>query len=267
VTEDGRGAVRYRTSHDVLRIVLDRPDRRNAMSAEMVASLVDALEKAAIDDSLRAVVVAGAGEDFCSGVDWVAANASGERPRTGQLARRIPLQAHRVIQLLQDVQLPVVCAVRGWAAGFGLGLALAADFAIATRSARFWAPFTQRGFTPDSGSTWLLPRLVGVAQAKELLLLGRKITGAEAADMRLIYHAVEDADLDSAVAALVDELARGPTAALGLAKALINGATQRTLAEALVDESVALELACRTLDFKEGLSAFAERRDPEFRGR
>jgi 2-(1,2-epoxy-1,2-dihydrophenyl)acetyl-CoA isomerase len=267
VTDEGSGAVRSSRTHDVLRIVMDRTDRRNAMSAAMVATLIGALEEAAVDDGLRAVIVEGAGGDFCAGVDWVSSNASGERPRAGQLARRIPLQAHRVIQLLQDIQLPVICAVQGWAVGFGLGMALAADFTIATRSARLWAPFTQRGFTPDSGSTWLLPRLVGVARAKELLLLGRKISGAEAADMGLIHRAVDDADLEPCVSALVEELAGGPTVALGLGKTLINAAAQRTLPEALLDESVALEIACRTRDFREGLSAFVERRDPEFRGR
>ena len=116
-----------------------------------------------------------------SGADWVASNAAGTRPRTGSLQRRTTLQAHRLIELLIEIQLPVVCAVRGWAAGLGFQLALAADFTIASESACFWEPFIERGFSADSGATWLLPRLVGVARAKELLLLGRKLSGAEAA--------------------------------------------------------------------------------------
>lgn len=264
----GDGEVRREREGDVLRLTLDRPARRNALSAGMVAALVTALEDAAVDDTLRAVLLRGAGTDFCAGADWVAANAgNGERPRAGHLARRVPLGAHRVIQLLHDLRLPVVCAVRGWAVGLGLGIALAADFTVAADDTRFWAPFSRRGFTPDSGSTWMLPRLIGIARAKELLLLAREITGADAAGLGLIHRAVPDADLDNVASDLADDLARGPTVALGLAKALVNASAQRTLADSLAEEAATLELSSRTLDFREGLRAFAERRDPEFRGR
>ncbi len=237
------------------------------MSAEMVTTLVEVLEEATVDDALRALVIEGAGEDFCAGMDWVTTNEQDGRPRTGHLLRRTPLRAHRIIQLLHDMHLPVVCAVQGWAAGLGMGMALAADFTVATRSAVFWAPFTRRGFTPDSGSTWLLPRLIGMARAKEILLLGRELTGADAAEMGLIHRAVERDELASAVLDLAGELANGPTVALGLAKAALHGAANQTLADAMVDETMRLELACRTLDFKEGLRAFADRRDPGFSGR
>ena len=251
----------------VLRLVLDRPARRNAVSTEMIATLVAALEAAAVDDELRVIALTGAGPDFCSGVDWVATNDAGRRPRAGHLTRRTPLGAHRVIQLLHDVQLPVVCAVRGWAVGFGLGLALAADFTVAASDATFWAPFARRGFTPDSGSTWVLPRLVGVARAKELLLLGRQIDGARAESLGLIHRAVDGHALDTAVAGLVAELAAGPTVALGLAKAAIHASLEGPLDRAMAGEVRALELAARTSDFKEGLSAFRERREPTFEGR
>ena len=137
-----------------------------------------------------------AGDDFCTGRRLGRDQHAREglrdapRPRTGSIQRRTPLQAHRLIELLVEVQLPVVCAVRGWAAGLGCQIALAADFTVATESSRFWEPFLQRGFTPDSGATWLLPRLVGVARAKELLLLGRELSGREAADWGLIHRAV-----------------------------------------------------------------------------
>jgi 2-(1,2-epoxy-1,2-dihydrophenyl)acetyl-CoA isomerase len=251
----------------VLRLVLDRPSRRNAVSAEMITTLVRALEAAAVDDELRAIVLTGAGPDFCSGVDWVATNDTGRRPRAGHLTRRTPLQAHRVVQLLHEVQLPVVCAVRGWAVGFGLGLALAADFTVAASTATFWAPFTERGFTPDSGSTWFVPRLVGVARAKELLLLGRRIDGTRAETLGLIHRAVEDDALDAVVEELVAELAAGPTVALGLAKSAIHAALDGPLDRAMAGEVRALELAARTSDFREGLSAFRERRAPSFEGR
>ena len=109
------------------------------------------------------------------------------------------MQAHRLIEVISTIQVPVVCAVRGWAAGLGFQLALAADFTIASDTARFWEPFCPRGFTPDSGATWFLPRLVGVARAKELLMLGRELSGTEAAEWGLILRCVADGELDAGV--------------------------------------------------------------------
>jgi 2-(1,2-epoxy-1,2-dihydrophenyl)acetyl-CoA isomerase len=257
------------TSRDgaVLHIVLDRTGRRNALSHTMIDTLIDVLVKAASDDGLRAVHVSGAGSDFCAGMDWVGSNSGGQRPRTGDLVRRIPHTAHRVIELVHTLHLPVVCTVRGWAAGMGANLALAADFTVAASDAVFWEPFLDRGFSPDSGSTWLLPRLVGVARAKEMLLLGEKIDGATAAQWGLIHHSADDADLDGTVAALLDRLASGPTVAIGLAKQAINYGQHATLNQAMTQELFNLELSCRTSDFKEGLAAFRERRTPGFTGR
>src|SRR5262249_57841548 len=111
-----------------------------------------------------------------AGADWVAVNsAGGQRPRTGNLVRRIPHAAHRVIELVHSIQLPVVCSVQGWAVGMGCNLALAADFTVATTDAVFWEPFVERGFSPDSGATWLGPRLVGLARARRMLLLGARV--------------------------------------------------------------------------------------------
>lgn len=252
----------------VLHIRLDRPERKNALHLDAVARIVDALEQASLDDALRAVLLRSSGADFCAGSDWVASNtAGGPRPRTGSVQRRTPLQAHRIIQLLVEIQLPVVCVVRGWAAGLGCQLALAADFTVASTTSRFWEPFLQRGFSPDSGATWLLPRLVGVARAKELLLLGRELSGTEAAEWGLIHRAVPDGDLEATADELVTRLASAPTVALGLTKRCIHRALEGSLVEAMEAESNALELSSRTGDFKEGLSAFRESRPPRFEGR
>jgi 2-(1,2-epoxy-1,2-dihydrophenyl)acetyl-CoA isomerase len=254
--------------HGVLRIRLDRPERKNALPAAGAVRIVRALEDASTDESLRAVLLTGAGGDFCSGADWVSTNtAGGERPRTGAIQRRTAVQAHRLVGVLAEVQLPVVCAVRGWAAGLGCQLALVADVTVAADDARFWEPFLQRGFTPDSGATWLLPRLVGVARAKELLLLGRRLTGSEAAEWGLVHRAVPETDLDATAEELVSRLASGPTVAIGLTKRALHRALEGSLSEALEAEANALELSSRSPDFKEGLAAFRESRPPDFTGR
>lgn len=261
------GSVTTSRADSTLRIILDRPSRRNSLNHQMIDDLVGILSAAAYDDSLRAIAITGAGDDFCTGADWVATNDSGQRPRTGDLVRRIPHTAHRVIELVATIQLPVVCAVRGWAVGLGCNLALAADFTIADTGATFWEPFISRGFTPDSGATWLLPRLAGVARAKRMLLLGEQVTGSQAADWGLIHDAVAANQLDTAVDSLLARLAAGPTVAIGLAKQAIAYGQHATLAQSLNQELSNLELSCRTTDFKEGLAAFRERRDPNFQGR
>lgn len=260
--------VHFSTADAVLRITLDRPSHRNSLTAVSVRAIVEALERAAADDSLRAVLFDSSGPDFCSGADVVAANPEGgDRPRIGNLQRRTAVQAHRLMELLTSIQLPVVCAVRGWAAGLGCQLALAADFTVAAETATFWEPFAARGFTPDSGATWFLPRLVGVARAKELLLLGEKVSGARAAEWGMIHRAVPDDEVDEAAAALVQRLARGPTLAIGLAKLCIQSALSLPLGEAMAKEALALELSARSRDFREGLSAFKDRREPKYEGR
>lgn len=251
----------------LLRIVIDRPERKGSLDAAAVRRLVEALEAAATDDSLRVILLTSSGPDFCSGSDWVASNAGGEKPRTGSVQRRTPLQAHRLVSLLLEVQLPVVCVVRGWAAGLGCQLALAADFTVAAEDSRFWFPFVKRGFTPDSGASWLVPRLVGVARAKELLMLGRPLSGRDAADWGLVHRAVPGGELDAAAGALAGELGASATVAVGLTKRCVNGALDGSMADAMEHESMALELSSRTADFREGLLAFTERREAEFEGR
>jgi 2-(1,2-epoxy-1,2-dihydrophenyl)acetyl-CoA isomerase len=234
----------------------------------MVAALIEAIDTAGRDETVRVILVTGSGDHFCAGFDIVGRNAaSGERPRAGSVQRRLPSQAHRLIPLVTSVQTPVVCAVRGWVAGIGLHLVLAADFAVAAEDVQLWEPFSERGFTPDSGGTWLLPRRVGEVRARELLLLGRRLDGAEAAAWGLVHRVVPAGDLDAESEALVARLAAGPTVSLGLTKWLMHAAAEAPLEAHLRNEAFALELSSRSEDFREGLAAFRERRAPRFTGR
>jgi 2-(1,2-epoxy-1,2-dihydrophenyl)acetyl-CoA isomerase len=262
------GSLTTRRNGAVLQLTLDRPSQRNSLSHTMIDGLVTVLTEAATDDALRAIHIRGAGDDFCAGADWVATNSGDDpRPRTGDLVRRIPHTAHRVIELVHSIHLPVVCSVRGHAVGLGCNLALAADFTVAASDAVFWEPFAARGFSPDSGATWLLPRLVGLTRAKQMLLLGDKVSAADAADWGLIYRAVSPAELDDICEELLARLSAGPTVALGLAKQAIHYGQDATLSQSMTQELFDLELSCRTKDFKEGLAAFRERRPPQFHGR
>jgi 2-(1,2-epoxy-1,2-dihydrophenyl)acetyl-CoA isomerase len=252
----------------VLRLVLDRPEKRNAIDDGMMAALVETIDLAGRDEQVRAIVLAGEGEHFCGGADIVARNAEGEgRPRVGSVQRRVPSLAHRLIPLMLTVQTPIVCAVRGWAAGIGCQLALAADFTVVAEDATLWEPFLTRGFTPDSGATWLVPRLVGLVRARELLLLGRRLDGREAVEWGLVHAAVPDAEVADTADRLAEELATGPTVALGLTKWLLHAGYDASLEQQLRAEAFGLELSSRSEDFREGLRAFREKRPPRFGGR
>jgi 2-(1,2-epoxy-1,2-dihydrophenyl)acetyl-CoA isomerase len=251
----------------VLTLRLARPEKRNAMNDTMMYAAIDAVDLAGRDEAVRVILLAGEGEHFCSGFDIVARNAEGGKPRVGSIQRRLPSQAHRLVPLLCSVQTPVVCAVRGWAAGIGLNLALAADFTVAADDARFWAPFVERGFTPDSGATWLLPRRVGEMRAREMIMLGRVVDGREAADWRMIHRAVPAAEVDAVAAELAATLAGGATVSLGLAKWLLHTGNTESLDVQLRNEAFAMELSSRSDDFREGLRAFREKRVPDYGGR
>lgn len=263
---DGLGAAHG--ADGVLRLTIDRPDRKGSMDDAMGRALIDHLVAAGQDEGVRSILLRSAGPDFCAGSDLVAKNdPNAPRPRVGSIQRRLPSTFHRLIPLLLETQVPVVAAVRGWAAGLGFHLALAADFCVAATDARFWEPFVARGFTPDSGATWLLPRLVGLARARQMLVLGRELSGAEAAEWGLVHSAVPTDDVAQEAEALAVDLATRPTVAVGLTKWLLAASTDASLSDQLRNEAFALELSSRSEDFREGLQAFREKRDPEFGGR
>ena len=263
--------VRVSQAGSVLRFHLDKPAKRNALDDDMVELLIDGIDAAGREESVRAILLTAEGDHFCSGFDIVGRNAADRgddvKPRVGSIQRRLPSQGHRLIPLLGTVQIPVVVAARGWVAGVGLHLAAAADFLVLAEDATVWEPYAQRGFTPDTGGTWLLPRLVGVQRARELLLRGTRITGATAVEWGLGHVAVPASDVDSAAIALAEELAAGPTVTLGLTKWMLQVAGENTFDQQLRAEAFAMELSSRSEDFREGLAAFLEKRTPGFTGR
>ncbi len=206
------------SSHDgpVLRVRLDRPERRNSLTDPIVYALVDIVDAAGSDEAVRVDPPERVGRPLLLRVRPRRARRRGPSgPRVGSIHRRMNGHVNRLIPAMLTTQTPIVCTAPGWVIGLGLDLALAADFTIVADDARLWAPFTTFGFTPDSGASWLIPRLAGVARAKEMLLLGTKVTGADAAAWGLVHRAVPAAELEAAGDELVARLAAAPTVALG----------------------------------------------------
>jgi 2-(1,2-epoxy-1,2-dihydrophenyl)acetyl-CoA isomerase len=259
ITRDHDGAV--------LRLRFDRPERRNSLTDPIVYALVDTVDAAASDEAVRVIHLEGAGDDFCSGFDLGERAPGPERPRVGSVHRRMNGHVNRLIPAMLSCQTPIVCSARGWVIGLGLDILLAADFAVVSDDARLWAPFTTFGFTPDSGATWLVPRLAGVARAREMLLLGEKVSGAEAASWGLVHRAVPSGDLDTVARELLERLAGAPTVALGLTKLLLHRALTADINSHLADEAWAMDVSSRSEDFREYGQAQKEKREPRFTGR
>jgi 2-(1,2-epoxy-1,2-dihydrophenyl)acetyl-CoA isomerase len=254
----------------VLRLRLNRPERRNAMTDDMVLAVADIVDAAGSDDTVRVICLSGEGDDFCSGFDVALRQNDrqrSEKPRPGAIQRRLRWHVNRLIPAMLEVQTPIVTAATGWIAGLGLSLVLASDFAVVADDARLWSPYVAAGFTPDSAASWLLPRLAGLARAKDMIMLGRPITGHQAAAWGLVHRSAPSAEVATVADALVNELAGAATVAVGLAKLLIYRGLTSDLAGHVASEGLALELSSRTEDFKEGRVARRERRPPEFGGR
>lgn len=256
--------------HDgsVLRLTLNRPEAGNSVGAGVIAGFLDAFDEAAKGGDIRVVALTANGKDFCTGIDLKEANQpTAERPRVGNHQRRIQSGAHRLIRAFVELQVPVVAGVRGWAAGIGNSLALASDYIVASDTARFWTPFAGRGFTPDSGTTYLLPRLIGLARAKEMVLLARPIEAEKAERWGMIQEVVEDDRMGVRFEEVVQEFAVGATVSIGLAKTLLHRNLELDLDQSLAAEAMALEVSLRSMDFKEGIAAFQERRPATYSGR
>jgi 2-(1,2-epoxy-1,2-dihydrophenyl)acetyl-CoA isomerase len=251
----------------VLRLRLDRPDRRNAITDDMVLALIETIEAAGSDESVRVIALTGTGDHFCSGFDLGLRGQADAKPRAGATQRQMRWHVNRLIPTMLETQTPIVTAATGYAIGLGLNLVLASDFAVVAEDARLRAPFTGMGFTPDSGASWLIPRLAGVARAKEMLLLSREITGIEAAEWGLVHRAAPERSVAAVANTLVQELATAATVAVGLTKLLVHRGLTVDLERHLADESLAIELASRSADFQEFGRARRDHRAPDFEGR
>ena len=246
----------------VATITLNRPDSLNALNGAMVDELRTAVHSLARSGA-RCLLITGEGRGFSSGADLT--GGGGGLPDDAGMA----LEKHfnPLIEALFALDMPVVAAVNGPAAGAGCSLALAADIVVAARSAYFLQAFVNVGLVPDAGATWLLPQLAGRARALEMMMLGERISAEKAFDWGMIARLVEDGDLAEESVALATNLALGPTVALGLIRKLARASAQLPLSEALAAERVAQRTAGQTEDFKAAVLAFLQKRQPSFDGR
>lgn len=261
MAEASHETIRVEAAGAVLTITLDRPDSLNALNAQMRRELLAAVKAAGRDPAVRAVVLTGAGRGFCSGADL--RGGAGERA----FRRVLTGEYNPLIAAIRAVPKPVIAAVNGVAAGAGVSLALACDLVYAADEARFILAFVRIGLVPDSGATRTLVRALGRHRAAQLAFTGEPLPATDAAAAGLINGVVPTAELAAHVAKIADELAAGPTRAIGYAKRLIAGAEDATLEESLAQEAALQELAGRTDDHAEGVAAFAEKRQPRFGGR
>lgn len=250
----------------VCRITLNRPDKLNTFTAELHTALYGALEAAAGDPSVRAILLTGAGRGFCAGQDLSdrKAAAGGEQR---DLGATLEATYNRLVRLIRAIDKPIVCAVNGVAAGAGASIAIACDMVIAARSAKFIQAFSKIGLVPDSGATWTLPHLVGEARAKGLALTGAPLSAEMAEDWGLIWRSVPDEELMVEAGKLAASLAQGPTFGLGLTKRAIQAAADNSLDAQLDLERDYQRLAGRSPDYGEGVQAFLEKRPAVFTGR
>jgi enoyl-CoA hydratase/carnithine racemase len=248
-------------SGGVLTLTLNRPERKNAVNSDLWRALLSVFSETEHDESVRTVIVTGAGGDFCAGADL----GDPEAAATHQYVRMRLI--HDVALALHRLPQPTIAKVDGVAVGAGCNLAFGCDLVVASERARFSEIFARRGLSLDFGGSWLLPRRVGLHRAKELAFFGDILAAAEAERMGLVNRVVPVDELDSFVAGWAERLAAGPPLALAASKRLLDSSSPLSLADALEREAIAQSMNIMSEDGKEAIMAFLEKRDPNFTGR
>jgi 2-(1,2-epoxy-1,2-dihydrophenyl)acetyl-CoA isomerase len=256
----------YAATGGVALLTLNRPGKLNAFNEAMHGELAQALDRIEIDPEIRAVLLTGAGRGFCAGQD-LGDRVMGEGDSPPDLGDTLERLYNPLVRRICRLDRPVVCAVNGVAAGAGANLAFNCDIALAARSAKFIEPFCKLGLVPDAGGTYVLPRLVGAARARGLALLGESLSAEQAEAWGLIWRVVDDERLMDEAFAHARHLATQPTKGLGLIKRALLASTTNSLDAQLDLERDLQREAGRTEDYREGVMAFLEKREPTFRGR
>ena len=255
----------YDTDQSVAAITLNRPDVLNSFNRAMASEVRQALSQAGSDAGVRAVLITGAGRAFCAGQDLAEAMPKdGPAPDLGDIVAR---GYNPIVRTIRQLDKPVVCAVNGVAAGAGANLALGCDFVLAASDASFIQSFSKLGLVPDTGGTFFLPRLIGMARATALMMLADKVTAQDAVTIGLILRVVDGPKLLDEATTLARQLATRPTRGLGLIKRALNASATNGLDEQLALEAQLQAEAGSTADYREGVKAFLEKRAPVFVGR
>ncbi|MCE2790226.1 MAG: enoyl-CoA hydratase-related protein [Saprospiraceae bacterium] len=247
----------------VLYITFNRPDKFNSFIREMALECQQMLREADRDEEIRCVVLRGSGKAFCAGQDLQEATD----PNGPPLSEIVSQHYNPIILLIRNLSKPVIAAVNGVAAGAGANIALACDLVVCTASASFIQAFSKIGLIPDSGGTFLLPRLIGFQRASALMMTGDKISASEALQMGMIYKVFEDGQFSTEVAALAEKMAAMPTFGLSLTKQALNQSMTNNLEQQLALEDKLQTTAGQSEDYREGTGAFLEKRVPNFTGR
>ncbi len=251
------------TEGQVLKLTLNRPDKFNSFNREMALELQQHLDNAAGDENIRAVYLTGEGKAFCAGQDL----AEAIDPNGPGLKKIVFEHYNPIILKIRNLEKPVICAVNGVAAGAGANIVLACDVIVASNTASFIQAFSKIGLVPDSGGTFMLPRIVGFQRALALALLGDKVSANEAHQMGMVYKVSDAEHLQTDAMQIAQTLANMPTKALGLTKKLFNQGLYHNLETQLQNEGDFQVQASLTEDYKEGVSSFLEKRKPVFKGK